>query len=75
MKGIVVGESTYQIATELGLAPVAVNNKLERVYDQLGVTDRTGLVLKVFQTFRQELEYTPIQITKSLPDLVDKRVG
>lgn len=47
------GYKDADIATELEISTTTVRTHLNRLFERLDVHDRTGLVLKVFRTFRE----------------------
>ncbi len=46
--------SDGQIAAELGISVPTVRTHLSRLFDKLGAEDRSGVLLCVVSTFRQE---------------------
>jgi DNA-binding NarL/FixJ family response regulator len=46
LKEVAAGLSNKQIARRLGISPSTVRNHLSRVFNKLGVSNRTGAVLK-----------------------------
>jgi DNA-binding CsgD family transcriptional regulator len=49
LAAVATGETTAQVAHRLGVSPLTVNKHLERIYEKLGVSNRTAAAAKAYE--------------------------
>ena len=54
LRALIAGRTDRQMAQELGISPNTVRAHFQRIFESLGVPDRTRLVVAAFRAFREQ---------------------